>query len=353
MIGRDAINRVSTRLFPAKRMPAQRKLRHGMVVADEADGLGVADFVDDVDAATRILQAEAVTRQDVLITLGMQLGEALAKLELLAVDHDGAIGALLPFHGIFGQGVGIDAEEITHTGAFQFQITGHTVVRGHVDDVLGHVAEDPAQHVVEVHADVGGDAAALVDVALPRGIIPVATRGDISQVDVIDLVFRSFLDFLFEGHYLVVQAQLQDGVDFMSLAFLHLLQGVDVPRVKHEGLLADDIGTKTQAVTRVGVVQVVGRAHGDVVDVGAVITQLGVVTVKKLLLGEEGSLREVAVHDTYAVVLVVGGDQVIARVFDGFEVARGDVAADTNNGEIFHYFRFASGSWLLALGSFV
>ena len=139
----------------------------------------------------------------------------------------------------------------------------------------------------------------------------------------------------------------------MSLTLFHLLQGVNVPRVEHNGLLADDIGTKTQAVAHVGIVQIVGRADAHIVDIGAAVAQLGIVTVEELLLGEEGSLGEVAVHDAYAVAFVVGGDKVVAGVFDGFQVARGDVAADADDCEILHYFCFAPGSWLLALGSFV
>ena len=102
-----------------------------------------------------------------------------------------------------------------------------------------------------------------------------------------------------------------------------------------------------------GIVQVVGCADAHVVDIGAAVAQLGVMTVEELLFGEEGSPGEVAVHDADAVALVVGGDEVVTRVFDGFEVARGDVAADADECEILHYFLFASGRWLLATGSFV
>ena len=323
-------------------MSAQRELRHGMVVADEADGGGVADLVHDIDATARLFDAEAATGKDFLVALGMQLGEALAELKLLTVDHDGAVGALLPFHGIGRQGVAVDAEEVTHAGAFQLQIAGHAVVRGDVDDVLLHVAENPAQHVIEMYADVSGDAAALVDVALPRGIVPVAARGDVSQVDVVDLILGSFFHLFLQCLDLVVETQLKDGVGLMALTFLHLLEGVDVPRVEHKGLLADDVSTEAQAVARVGVMQVVGRADAHVVDGGAAVAQLGVVTVEELLFGEEGSLGEVAVHDADAVVPVVGGDEGVTRVFDGFEVARGDVAADADECEILHELYFFS-----------
>lgn len=148
-------------------MPAQWQLGHGVIVADEANGLGVADLIDDVDAATGIFQAEAVTSQNVFIALRVKLCETLAELKLLTVNHDGAIGALLPFHGIGWQGVGVDAEEVTHAGTFQLQIASHTVVRSHVDDVFLHIAENPAQHVVEMYADISGNTSTLVDITLP------------------------------------------------------------------------------------------------------------------------------------------------------------------------------------------
>lgn len=317
-------------------MATQRQFRHGMIVTREADGLGISNLVDDVDAVAGFFDAETATSEDFLVALGMKLSEALAEFELIAVDHDGAVGALFPFHGIRRQGVGVDAEEVTHTGALQLKVTRHTVVRGYVDDVLLHVTKDPTQHVIKMHADVGGDAAALVDVALPRGIIPIAARGDVGQVDIVDLILGTFFHFLLQRLDLVVKTQLKDGVGLMALTLLHFLEGVDIPRVEHEGLLADDIGTEAKAVARVGVVQIVGRADAHIIDVGTAITQLGVVTVEELLFCEEGSLGEVAVHDAYAVALVVSGDEGVTRVFDGFEVARGYVASHADYCKVFH-----------------
>ena len=69
--------------LPSKRMSAQRELRHGVVVADETDGGGVADLVHDIDATACLFDAEAATGQDLIVTLGMQLSEALAELSVL------------------------------------------------------------------------------------------------------------------------------------------------------------------------------------------------------------------------------------------------------------------------------
>ena len=70
-------------------------------------------------------------------------------------------------------------------------------------------------------------------------------------------------------------------------------------------------------------------------------------TVEEFLLGEEGCLGKVAVHDAYAVAFVVGGDEGIACVFNGFKVARGNVAANADYREVFH---LLIGFWPLAFG---
>ena len=95
------------------------------------------------------------------------------------------------------------------------------------------------------------------------------------------------------------------------------------------------------------IMQIIRRADAHIVDVGTAVAQLGVVTVEELLLGEEGSLGEVAVHDAHAVAFVVGGDKVVTCVFDGFKVARGNVAANADYREVFH---LLIGFWPLAFG---
>ena len=189
-----------------------------------------------------------------------------------------------------------------------------------------------------MHANVGGNTATLVDVAFPWGIIPVATRGDIGQVDVVNLVFRAFIHFLFQRHNLVVQAELQNVIGLMSCAFLHFLQSVDVPRIQHHRLFANNIGTEAQAVTDVRIMQIIGRAHRNKINGSSFVSQTGIVAVEKFLLGEKGWLREITVDDAYAIAFVVGRHEVITCVLDGFKMAWGYVAAHTDNGEIFHLF---------------
>lgn len=146
-----------------------------VIVTNKPYGFGIADIIDDLDATSRLLNAESLSVEDHLVTFGVQFGESLAELELFTIDTKGAVGAFLTFNGVGWQRVAVDAEEITHSSLFQFQVTGHAVVCGHVYDVCLHLAEDPTQHVVEMHADIGGHAATFVDVAFPGGIIPVAS----------------------------------------------------------------------------------------------------------------------------------------------------------------------------------
>ena len=96
-----------------------------------------------------------------------------------------------------------------------------------------------------------------------------------------------------------------------------------------------------------GIMQIIRRADTYKIYVGAAVTQLGVVAVEKFLFGKEGSLGKVAVHDAYAVAFVVCGDEVVACVFDGFQVARGNVTADADYREVFHCL---FGFWPLAFG---
>ena len=65
-----------------------------MIVALQALRGGVANLVDGLDRAAGGVDAKALARQDVSITLGVQVGEAVRELDFCAVQGDGAIGAL-------------------------------------------------------------------------------------------------------------------------------------------------------------------------------------------------------------------------------------------------------------------
>ena len=148
-------------------MFAQRQLGQGVVIADKPNRRGVTDFVNDFDATACFFYTEPTTCQDFLIALGVQVCETYAKLKLLPIDYDGTISTLLPFHSIGWKCFGIDAEEITYASAFQFKIASHTVVRRNMNDVFLHITKNPAEHIIEMHPNIGSDTAALIDVTLP------------------------------------------------------------------------------------------------------------------------------------------------------------------------------------------
>jgi len=78
-------------------------------------------------------------------------------------------------------------------------------------------------------------------------------------------------------------------------------------------------------------VQVVRRADRHVVDrlVGALAAELRDVAIESLDLGEEGGLGEVRVNDADRVVRVDRRHQLVARVLDGAQVARRDIAGES------------------------
>lgn len=155
-------------------MGGQRKAGQRMVVALQSDRSGVAYVTDNLDAVACFADAEAPTCQNLLIAAGVQLGEPLTEFELVAVNHDGSVGALFALYGIVGEAVGIDAEKIAYTGLLKFKKTSHTVMGHDVHNVLLDRTKNPLKHVVEVNANIGGYAATFVHVALPRGVVPFA-----------------------------------------------------------------------------------------------------------------------------------------------------------------------------------
>lgn len=65
----------------------------------------MTDGAHDLYGWTCFCNAETIACQNLLITLGMQFGEALAKLKLLAINREGAVGAFLALYGVGWQTV--------------------------------------------------------------------------------------------------------------------------------------------------------------------------------------------------------------------------------------------------------
>ena len=212
-----------------------------------------------LDTRACLGDAETVSGEYLLIALRMQLRESGTELKLLSVDRQGTVGTFLALHSIGRQTLGIDTKEITHARMLEIEESCYPVKTHYVHDVVLHRSEDPLQHVVEMHTDVRSDAAALVHIAFPRGVVPFAATRNIRQVHVVDLVLRSVCHFLFERTNLLMQTQLQDRVGLMTRLGFQLHQVIDVVGVEHQGFLTDYIASQTQTVADERIVRVVRR----------------------------------------------------------------------------------------------
>ena len=118
------------------------------------------------------------------------------------------------------------------------------------------------------------------------------------------------------------------GIHFFDM--LHVLFGA----LRHSEL---HVSTEAKAGGDVRAMEVVGAAHGNVIQGGAGVAPLiPGVFVEALEVGEEVAVGADAVDDAHAVVGVVGAHQCVARVLDGPHVARCDVARCTDDGEALH-----------------
>ena len=65
----------------------------------------MADLAHRLDTRTRLGDTESVSCKDLLVTLRMQLREALTEFKLLAIDRERAVSPLLTLDGVGGQTV--------------------------------------------------------------------------------------------------------------------------------------------------------------------------------------------------------------------------------------------------------
>ena len=323
-------------VVPAEWMLRQRKPGQWMVIPHQAQRLRIADLRNDLDARTGLADAEALAREDLPITLRMELGETLAELELVPVDGQGTVRPLLPFHGIRRQAIRIDTQEVTHPRLLQAQIARHAVETHQVHDILLNGTENPLEHVIEMHADVRGNSAALVDIPLPGSVVPLAAGGNVRQIHVIHLVRRTLVHLLLQGDDGLVQAELEDVVGLVARLLLHLLEGVDVVGIQHHRLLTDDVAAQAQAIADECVVRIVRRADTHPLQRPAALHLLGTEAVEQLMLREERAIREETVQPSDTVELVVGGQQVVPCVLDGFQMPGRDVSRRPDQREVRH-----------------
>ncbi len=219
--------------------------------------LGGTDDVDGFDTVARVGQAITTTREDFAVAGGVQIGEAFAEFELFAADVDVTVGSFFSLHFV-GQVVGVDRQEPAHAGAFVFQIACCFLGAGVVHDVALEIAKDEVQHVVKVHAYVGGHAKGFAVIAFPAFHVPLATAGDVSQFDIKLGVFGGCGDFVAQLEDGIVVTQLKDVVHAFAGFLLNQRQFIQELRCGHEGFFANNIATQAKACSNMRVVQVVG-----------------------------------------------------------------------------------------------
>src|SRR5690348_2545937 len=309
-----------------------------VVITLQTDRFCIPDAGYRRDRSAIFLQTVAPSGQDFLVGPGVQVSEATGKLELLAI-HGNRPKRTLPRKPLLGGQVpSVHRQEPAHPGMLVFKITRRPRFGAMMHDVELQVAEDEMEHVEEMHADVGGDAARLLQIAFPRAQVPMATRSDIRQVHFVAGFRVAFPHLLAQRHDGGMQAQLQDRAHAMAAFALDFPDAVDVPRIQNDGLFADDVAAGTQAETHVRVVQVVGRADGDEIETLLITgaTQFIDMPIESLELGEKIGLRKIAVDDAHRIARIQRGNHLVASILDGFHVPWGNVTRGADQSEVLH-----------------
>src|SRR5690606_24674895 len=110
-----------------------------------------------LDGSAVVFHAISLPSQNALVALSVEVGKATGELQLLAFDIDAAIGELIALDGVFRQMVCVDGEEPAYIGALVLQEAGRGLFIAVMHFVMSDFAEDEMQHVVKMHADIGGD----------------------------------------------------------------------------------------------------------------------------------------------------------------------------------------------------
>lgn len=170
-----------------------------MVRALQTYRVGFSDVVDNLDGGNCVGDAEALAAEDILVAAGVQVGEAIAEFDFLTVDGHGAVGPGTVFFGGFREGVAVDTEEPFYPCPIKLKVSTGPIVGVDVHGIFSHIAEEPGQHVVKMHADIGGYAAGFTEVAFPACVVPFAAGGDVREFDVIFFTDGAGINFFPKG----------------------------------------------------------------------------------------------------------------------------------------------------------
>lgn len=115
---------------------------------------------------------ESFAIENLPVAQSVKFGEACTEFKLISVNTDDPISLLSILCSIRRKTVSVDAEKIAHMRLLKFQIACNAVKAHYMNDIPLYRAEYPLKHVIEMHTDISGDAAAFTDIALPGSIIP-------------------------------------------------------------------------------------------------------------------------------------------------------------------------------------
>ena len=86
------------------------------------------------------------------------------------------------------------------------------------------------------------------------------------------------------------------------------------------------------------IMEVVGSTDVNEVNLSSFVlsTQLLKMPVKAFVFGEKGTVWEVTIENTYRIMFVQGSYELIACIFDRFEVSWSNIAGGSRESEVFH-----------------
>src|SRR5688572_11532798 len=124
--------------------------------------------------------------------------------------------------------------------------------------------------------------------------------------------------------------QLQDGEHPTAGLALQLREGVEIPGIDHNWLLADGVRSVSQGQANVSIMEVIRAANAHPVDTTGRIPppQLIEMAVEAFNLAEVADVLAVSIQDADRVVGIHGSDEPVARVMDRLKVPWRDVPAD-------------------------
>ena len=97
-----------------------------------------------------------------------------------------------------------------------------------------------------------------------------------------------------------MNAKLKDSRYLPTALLFELGEGIDIPRVEHQRLFTDGVGSDSQRKAAVGIVQIVGRTNGDIMHAAGFIgpAQLLQMPVEPFKFGEEFDISEEPIENS-------------------------------------------------------